>query len=110
MTTEAAVATDADQRPSFQTQLLNIASMSGAEFERYMADVFEALGYDVTLVGGAGDQGVDLVLRKGTEVVGVQCKNYGRPVGNRPVQEVYAGARHHGVDRETGASALRAAC
>jgi hypothetical protein len=73
--------------------------MSGAEFERYMAKVFKALGYDATLVGGAGDQGVDLVLRQGAEVVAVQCKNYRQPVGNRPIQEVYAGARHHGVDQ-----------
>ena len=29
------------------------------------------------------------------ERVAVQCKNHSRPVGNRPVQEVYAGARHH---------------
>jgi restriction system protein len=29
------------------------------------------------------------------ERVAVQCKNYSRPVGNGPVQEVYAGARHH---------------
>jgi hypothetical protein len=27
--------------------------------------------------------------------VAVQCKNYKRAVGNKPVQEVYAGARHH---------------
>ena len=27
--------------------------------------------------------------------VAVQCKNCTKPVGNRPVQEVYAGARHH---------------
>ena len=26
----------------------------------------------------------------------VQCKNHSKPVGNRPVQEVYAGARYHG--------------
>ena len=94
-TTESAMATDADRVPSLRTRLLRIASMSGAKFERFMADVFEALGYDVTLVGGAGDQGVDLVVRKGTEVVAVQCKNYRQPVGNRRVQEVYAGARHH---------------
>jgi len=29
------------------------------------------------------------------ERIAVQCKNHSAPVGNRPVQEVYAGARHH---------------
>jgi hypothetical protein len=28
-----------------------------------------------------------------------QCKNHAKPVGNRPVQEVYAGARHHGCNK-----------
>lgn len=46
---------------------------------------------------GAGDQGVDLLLRKGKERVAVQCKNYQRPVGNRPVQEVFAGKQHYGA-------------
>jgi restriction endonuclease len=36
-------------------------------------------------------------LRKGKELVAVQCKNYQRPVGNRPVQEVFAGNRHYGA-------------
>ena len=44
---------------------------------------------------GAGDQGVDIVVNLRDEHIAVQCKNYSQPVGNRPVQEVYAGARHH---------------
>jgi predicted helicase len=78
-----------------QTQLQNIARMSGPEFERYMGSVFEALGYKATILGGAGDQGVDLLLQKENECIAVQCKNYQQPVGNKPIQEVYAGARHH---------------
>jgi hypothetical protein len=42
---EATAATDTDQMRSLRTQLQGITSMSGAEFERYMASVFEALGY-----------------------------------------------------------------
>jgi hypothetical protein len=49
----------------------------------------------VVLCGGAGDQGVDMIVYHRGERVAVQCKNHSRPVGNRPVQEVYAGARHH---------------
>jgi hypothetical protein len=32
------------------------------------------------------------------ERVAVQCKNYGKAVGNKPVQEVYAGSRYHGCN------------
>jgi hypothetical protein len=69
--------------------------MSGPEFERYMASVFEALGYKATVLGGAGDQGVDLLLQKENELIAVQCKNYRQTVGNTPIQEIYAGAKHH---------------
>jgi HJR/Mrr/RecB family endonuclease len=96
---EIAASKGAARISPLREQLSEISLMSGVEFERFTASVFEALGYDATLVGGAGDQGVDLVLRKGAEVVAVQCKNYGQPIGNRPVQEVYAGARHHGIDQ-----------
>jgi HJR/Mrr/RecB family endonuclease len=69
--------------------------MDGTRFEVFVADLFKAMGHRVVLCGGAGDQGVDIIVYSRGERVAVQCKNYARPVGNRPVQEVYAGARHH---------------
>ena len=72
-----------------------VRSMSGTQFEHFMASLFRALGYRATVLGGAGDQGVDVRLEKGGETIAVQCKNYGKPVGNKPVQEVYAGMGYH---------------
>jgi hypothetical protein len=72
-----------------------VRSMSGAEFEDFTADLFRALGHQVVVLGGAGDQGVDVIVNRRGGRVAVQCKNHKRPVGNRPVQEVFAGARHH---------------
>lgn len=43
----------------------------------------------------SGDQGVDVILQATDGRIAVQCKNYRKAVGNKPVQEVYAGARHH---------------
>jgi hypothetical protein len=73
----------------------SVRSMDGARFEAFVADLFRAMGHRVLLCGGAGDQGVDMIVYPRDERVAVQCKNHSRPVGNRPVQEVYAGARHH---------------
>lgn len=73
----------------------SVRSMDGARFEEFIADLFRAMGHRVVLCGGVGDQGVDMIVYPRGERVAVQCKNYSRPVGNRPVQEVYAGARHH---------------
>jgi restriction endonuclease Mrr len=69
--------------------------MSGAEFEVLMADHFRAMGHKAVVLGGAGDQGVDIVVNRRGERVAVQCKNHKKAVGNGPVQEVYAGSRHH---------------
>ena len=69
--------------------------MSGTQFEIFMADLFRAMGHKAVVLGGAGDQGVDIVVNRRGERVAVQCKNHKKAVGNKPVQEVYAGARHH---------------
>lgn len=70
--------------------------MSGREFEHFTSDVLQGLGYRTTILGGSGDQGIDVIARGSGKEIAIQCKNYDRPVGNRPVQEVYAGAHHHG--------------
>ena len=72
-----------------------VRAMSGAQFEIFMADLFRAMGHQATVLGGAGDQGVDVIVAYQGQRVAVQCKNYKRAVGNKPVQEVYAGARHY---------------
>jgi hypothetical protein len=72
-----------------------VHSMSGAQFEVFVADLFRAMGHQAVVLGGVGDQGVDVVVNPRGERVAVQCKNHSRPTGNRPVQEVYAGAQHH---------------
>jgi len=76
-----------------------VRSMSGAragtQFEIFVADLFRAMGHQAVVLGGAGDQGVDVIVTRGEERIAVQCKNYKKAVGNKPVQEVFAGAKHH---------------
>ena len=71
-------------------------SSSGKHFEILVADLLRAMGHKARVLGGSGDQGVDVVADYNGERVAIQCKNYRKRVGNKPVQEVYAGARHHG--------------
>lgn len=73
--------------------------MSGPQFEMFVAEVLRAIGYRTTVLGGSGDQGVDVIAIGNDQRIGVQCKNYAKPVGNKPVQEVYAGARHHDCNK-----------
>jgi len=73
--------------------------MSGGQFEVFVADLMRAMGYRATVMGGSGDQGVDVIAVAESERIAIQCKNYKKAVGNRLVQEVFAGARHHGCQR-----------
>jgi restriction system protein len=72
-----------------------VGLMSGVQFEHFVANLFREMGHRATVLGGSGDQGVDVIFDYFGERVAVQCKNYKRAVGNKPVQEVYAGARYH---------------
>lgn len=85
--------------PDPRTHLDRISSMDGYQFETFMAGTFQRLGYEVSPMGSSGDQGVDLLFRTNGELMAVQCKNYGRPVGNTPIQEVFAGAKYHNAER-----------
>ena len=78
--------------------LQNVGVMGGGQFEVFVAQVLRALGYSTTVLGGSGDQGVDIIAVAGDGKVAVQCKNHKKRVGNKPVQEVYAGSRHHRCD------------
>ncbi len=73
----------------------SVRLMSGSQFEAFMANLFRAMGYKANVLGGSGDQGVDVLVEANGQRIAVQCKNYAKPVGNKPVQEVYAGASHH---------------
>lgn len=72
--------------------------MSGPEFERVLAEFFGEVGYAAEVTGRAGDQGMDLMLRKNGRKVAVQAKRYAKPVGNRAVQEVISARQFHGTD------------
>ena len=67
-----------------------IDSMTGAEFERFVANLFRKLGWKVQETGRSGDQGADLIATLAEERLAIQTKCYGSPVGNWAVQEVVA--------------------
>jgi HJR/Mrr/RecB family endonuclease len=90
-------ATPNDPAEALRRAWAKSASMSGREFEHFMADLFQAAGYKVNVVGGAGDQGVDLLVKDGRKRIAAQCKKHGRPVRNEAVSAVYAGAKHYGA-------------
>ncbi len=76
-------------------KLAQLASLTPEGFEEFVAEVFEALGYAVEVVGGTGDEGVDLkVARDGMRAV-VQCKYHSRGVVGSPELQKFLGTIHH---------------
>ena len=73
--------------------------MDGYRFEKRCAAMLRRQGFThVILTGGSGDQGVDILARKHRKKYGIQCKYYSHPVGNKAVQEAYAGAKYYECD------------
>lgn len=70
----------------------------GARFERKLARMFRHLGYAVERTQASNDHGADLILRKRRKTIAVQAKSYGRPVGNKAVQEAFAAQAYYGTE------------
>ena len=66
--------------------------MTGRQFEKFIADLYRDLGYEVELTPESGDQGADVLvtMEKGIRMA-VQTKRYEGSVGNSAVQEAIAG-------------------
>lgn len=67
-------------------------TMEGHDFEYYCADLLKNNGfYNVSVTQGSGDQGIDVLAEKGGIKYGIQCKCYSKDIGNKAVQEAFAG-------------------
>ena len=76
-----------------------IDRMSGTEFEEFVAAQLRIAGYSVAPTASTGDYGVDLIARKDGVRMAIQCKRLAKAVGVAAVQQVVAGALHHGCNR-----------
>lgn len=67
-------------------------TMEGHDFEYYCADLLKKNGFcNVDVTRGSGDQGIDILAEKGGVKYGIQCKCYSKDIGNKAVQEAFAG-------------------
>ncbi len=70
--------------------------MNGESFEEFVAEMFEMLGYEVEQVGGSGDEGADLRLRRKDGLIAVvQCKYHKQTVVGSPALQKFLGTIHH---------------
>ena len=78
-----------------ELKLTQLASLTPEGFEEFVGEVFEALGFEVEHVGGTGDEGVDLKVRRGGLIGIVQCKYHSRGVVGSPELQKFLGTIHH---------------
>jgi len=76
-------------------KLAQLATLTPEGFEEFVAELFEALGYEVEQVGGTGDEGADLLLRRRGLVAVAQCKYFKRGVVGSPELQKFLGTVHH---------------
>lgn len=71
----------------------------GHAFERWVANALSAFGWEADVTVASGDQGIDVIATRGGKKLGIQCKLYSTPIGNKAIQEAHAGKAYHGVDK-----------
>ena len=73
--------------------------MTGNDFEYFVADILNKIGYKAQVTKATGDQGLDIIAVKGTFRLGVQTKRWSGSVGNKAIQETVAGKAYYNVDQ-----------
>ncbi len=68
---------------------------SGIEYEAYCENLIKQAGWQTSRTKVTGDQGADIIAKRNGCVMVVQCKHYGKPIGNAAVQEVIAAKAYY---------------
>ncbi len=76
-------------------KLAQLATLTPEGFEEFVAELFEAMGYEVERVGGTGDEGADLMVKRRGTLAVVQCKYFSRGVVGSPELQKFLGTVHH---------------
>jgi len=72
--------------------------MTPYEYEIFCSELLSNNDWDSTTTSKSNDQRIDIIARKDTRVLVVQCKLYSSPVGNKAVQEIYSGKGFENAD------------
>ena len=72
--------------------------MDPTDYERHCAVLLRKAGWDAEVTVATGDQGTDVLARRGRRSLVLQCKLYSKPVGNSAVQQIAAARAHHRAD------------
>ncbi len=74
------------------------ADMTGEEYELFCVELLTTAGWNAQTTQTSGDFGIDVLARKESLTVVIQCKRYQNSVGISAVQEIIAGKAHVDAD------------
>lgn len=75
--------------------------LDGRKFEKIVALIYKNLGYKTKIIGGAGDRGIDIVIKKDNKNWLIQCKQM-EVVSPKYVREFYGSVVDHLREGERG--------
>ena len=76
-----------------------IDALNGIEFETFICDLFEYLGFITSTTATTGDNGIDILAKRHNKTIGIQTKlYYNHNVGNKAIQEVFSGKTYYKLD------------
>jgi hypothetical protein len=98
MEAQRAVAEQRQRAIEWRLQLRNhdfLRAMDPVDFEQLVLQLYQAIGYEVQATPVTNDQGIDGFLRRGNELVLLQCKRVKRSVGAPVLRDLYGNIKHH---------------
>ena len=75
-------------------RLEQLKKLDPVEFEKFCGYLYERRGYKAHMTATSGDEGVDLLLKKGNRKEVVQCKRYDGSVGQPTVRDMFGTMMH----------------
>lgn len=88
---------------SYNSKIINLyksgysESFSGLQFEEYCVSRLLVNGWNAKVTKKTGDHGVDIIAYLNGKSIGIQCKKYSAPVGNKAIQEVITGCKYYNI-------------
>ena len=70
-------------------------TMSGEDYEAFVAGLVRVAGWTAHLTKRTGDHGADVIAEHDGRRVAIQCKRYDGTVGNQSVQEAFSAAQFY---------------
>ena len=78
----------------------DVDKLDGRGFELFIGELLRSTGYEnVEVTITSGDQGVDVIAEHNHKKIGIQCKHFKGTVGNKAVQELFAGIAFYHLDK-----------